>query len=118
MCIKLINSEQEIPYDISKPLEEQIKGCKQIVVNYEPFDKSVDKFLQEIERFAKTGVDAKLSIKVIHNDHLSGSNIKRKIKKATNGVALNEIIKLIVLSQIETDKKLEELANNFVGMVK
>lgn len=118
MCIKIVNGHQEIPYDIGKPLEDQLSGCEQIVVNYEPFDKSVDKFLQEVDRFAKTGVCAKLSIKVIHNDHVFGFKIKQKLKKSTNDITLNEIIKLMVLAQIEIDKKLEDLANTFASVVK
>lgn len=118
MCIKIINHQQEISYDSNKPLEEQINGAEQIVVNYEPFDKSVDKFLQEVERFTKNGIDTKLSIKVIHNDHIFGFKIKQKLKQATSDMTLNEIIKLMVLTQIETDKKLEELSNTFMGMTK
>lgn len=116
MCIKLVNAHQEIPYDVSKPLEDQLKGCEQIVVNYEPFDKSVDKFIQEVERFAKTGVDVKLSIKVIHSDNLIGYKTKKKLRQATNDITLNEIIKLMVLSQLETDRKLEDLAKECTGI--
>lgn len=118
MCIKLINCTQEIPYDIERPLEDQLEGCRQIVVNYEPFDKQVDKFLQEVQRFAKTGVSVNLNVKVIHNDNIAGFKVKRSLAKATNDITLNEIIKLMVLKQIEADKKLEDLANTFAGMTK
>jgi hypothetical protein len=116
MCIKFINCHQEIPYDVNVPLEEQLQGCEQIVVNYEPLDKEIDKFLKEVERFVRTGVDAKLNLKIIHNDNIFGFKVKQKLKKATNDITLNEIIKLMVLRQIEADKKLEDLANTFVGM--
>lgn len=117
MCIKIVNASREIPYDASKPLEEQIKGSEQIIVDYEPFDKSMDKFLSEVERFSKTGVDAKLSITVMHNDHIFGFKVKQKLKKANSDITLNEIIKLMVLSHCAADKKLEELANTFNGIV-
>jgi len=118
MCIKLVNDKEEKPYDMARPLEEQIQGCQLIVVNYAPFDKSVDCFLSEVERFAKTGIDAKLNIRVVHNDYIVGFKLKQKLNRASNDITLNEIIKLIVLSHVETDKKLEELANTFAGMTK
>lgn len=115
MCVKIVNDLQEIPYDCSRPLEEQITGCEQIVVNYEPFDKSVDKLLTEAERIVRTGIDTKLSIKVIHNDHIFGFKVKQKLKQATNDITLNEIIKLMVLTHCSIDRKLEDLANTFAG---
>ena len=115
MCVKIINLSQEIPYDCNRPLEDQILGCEQIIVYYEPFDKTVDKFLTEVERFVKTGVDAKLSIKVIHNDHIFGFKVKQKIKRATDDIAINEIIKLMVLTHCNIDKKLKDLTETING---
>lgn len=112
MCVKLVNqAHEEIPYDVEKPLEDQIQGCKQIVVNYEPFDKSVSKLVEEMHRFIKSGIDAKFAIKVIHNDSLNGFRVKKELRRATNDITLNEIIKLMVLSHLAVDKKLEDLAN-------
>lgn len=116
MCIKLVNAHEEIPYDTNKPLEEQLRGCEQIVVNYEPFDKSVDKFLEEVQRFAKTGIDQKLSIKVIHNDHIFGFKVKQQLQRATSDISLNEIIKLMVLTHHSIDRKLEDLTNECNGI--
>lgn len=118
MCIKIINENSEIPYNIEKPLEEQIVGCKQIVVDYEPFNQEVDKFLQEIQRFANTGIHTDISIKVVHNNYLAGFTAKKNLNRALNDIDLNEIIKLMVLAQLETDKKLKELANIFIGATK
>ena len=118
MCIKIVNAQQEISYDADRPLEEQIAGCEQIIVNYEPFDTKIDKFLQEVDRFSRTGVNAKLSIKVIHNNNIFGFKIKQKLKQATDDMVLNDIIKLMVLSQIETDSKLKELSETCLGMVR
>lgn len=115
MCVKIVNAHEEIPYDANRPLEDQLKGCEQIVVNYEPFDKSVDALLAEVERIARTGVDAKLIIKVVHNDHIFGFRVKQQLKRATNDITLNEIIKLMVLSHCSIDKRLEDLANTFNG---
>lgn len=115
MCIKIINAHQEIPYDTSKPLEDQLNGSDQIVINYEPFDNKIDKFLAEVERVVKTGIDTKLVIKVTHNDSVFGFKVKQQLKRATNDIALNEIIKLMVLSHCNIDRKLEDLANTFNG---
>lgn len=116
MCVKIVNAHQEIPYDSSRPLEEQITGSEQIVVNYEPFDKSVEALVKEVERMAKTGVDAKLIIKVKHNNHIFGFKVKQQLQRATNDITLNEIIKLMVLSHRSIDQKLEDLAKTFNGM--
>jgi hypothetical protein len=117
MCVKIVNNSEEVPYDCSRPLEDQLNGAEQIVVNYEPFDKSVDALLAEVERIARTGVDARLRIKVIHNDHIFGFNVKQKLKRATNNITLNEIIKLMVLTHRSIDRKLEDLANTFNGKI-
>lgn len=116
MCVKIVNASQEIPYDASRPLEEQITGCEQIVVNYEPFDKNVEALVKEVERIARTGVDTKLIIKVNHNDHIFGFRVKQQLKRATSDITLNEIIKLMVLSHRSIDRQLEDLANTFNGM--
>lgn len=115
MCVKIVKNQQEIPYDLSQPLEVQIKGCDQIIVNYEPFDPQIEKLLSEMDRFSQTGVDAKINIKVVHNNHVFGVKIRKKLKKSTNDITLNEIIKLMALTYAETDKKLEELANCCTG---
>lgn len=116
MCVKIVNAHQEIPYDSSRPLEEQITGSEQIVVNYEPFDKSVEALVKEVERMAKTGVDSKLIIKVKHNNHIFGFKVKQQLQRATNDITLNEIIKLMVLSHRSIDQQLEDLAKTFNGM--
>ena len=116
MCVKIVNAQSEIPYDSSRPLEDQLKGAEQIVVNYEPFDKSVDSLLAEVERIVRTGVDAKLKIKVVHSDHIFGFKVMQKLKKATNDITLNEIIKLMVLTHCSIDRKLEDLAKECNGM--
>lgn len=111
MCVKIINASHETKYDASRPLEDQIKNAQQIIVNYEPKDASIDLFLKEIERFIKTGIETNLNIKVIHNNHIFGYKLKNKMKRATNDISLNEIIKLMVLKHSNIDKKLEDMVN-------
>lgn len=118
MCIKIVKAEKEIPYDIGRPLEDQLIGSSQVIVDYQPFDESIDSFLKEVERIVKNGISANLSIRVLHNNHIFGFKVKQKLKSATNNMVLNDIIKLMVLSQIKTDKKFEELMGTFSDMVK
>jgi hypothetical protein len=111
MCVKIVNqAHEEIPYDTERPLEDQIKGCEQIVVKYEPFDKSVEKLVQEMRRFINSGIDARFAIKVIHGNNLDGMRTKKQLQRATNDITLNEVIKLMVLSHMMLDRKLEEIA--------
>lgn len=110
MCIKIIRADDEIKYDISKPLEDQIRGSKQIVVDYEPNDPSLDKFLDEIERFCQTGVNRTFNIKVKHNNNVMGAKVKSKMKEYAKDMNLNEVIRSLVNIYSEADKKLEEIS--------
>ena len=48
MCVKIIKDQSEIAYDVSKPIEQQVEGSDHVVVNYDPNDASIGKFLQEL----------------------------------------------------------------------
>lgn len=115
MCIKIFTSKEEVSYDSTRPLEEQIQGSKKIVVNYEPYDQSIDKFLDEVERLCKNGITANLNIKFNHNNNLVGAKIGREMARLTKDLDLNEIIKLMVTCQAEADKRLEELSGLCLG---
>lgn len=116
MCVKIFTKNVEKHYDTNKPLEEQLEGCKKIVVKYEPKDKSIPVFMKELERFAKHGIDAALNIQVIHNDNVSGAKTSKAVKKLKNDISVNELIKTFVLAHKEADKKLEELLNHCAGI--
>src|ERR1035438_7277640 len=91
MCIKIIRADDEIKYDKSKPLEDQIKGSKQIVIDYTPNDPSLERFLDEIERFCQTGINRTLNIKVKHNNNVMGAKVKSKIKEYAKDLKINEV---------------------------
>lgn len=110
MCIKILKSEEEVSYDANRPLEDQIKGSKQIVVNYEPCDPSIDTFLDEVERLCKNGITASLNIKFNHNNHLNGAKMGKEMAKLSKDLDLNEVIKLMVTAQADVDKKLGEMS--------
>lgn len=110
MCIKILTAEDERKYDITKSLEEQLVGYKQIVVDYEPNDPSLDKFLDEVERFCQKGITRPLNIKVKSNDNLGGIKIKSRIADYNKGASVNELIASLALSYAAADKKLEEIS--------
>lgn len=111
MCIKIISLNESLPYDLNKPLEEQIRGAKQVVINYEPNDPSIEKFLDEVERVCQNGIGCQFGISVVHNNHLFGAKIKKKAAFLENGLNVNDLIKMMALEHSEIDRKLEALAN-------
>lgn len=110
MCVKIVRLKETTEYDITRPLEEQIRGSKQIVVNYNPQDPAIDQFLSEVERLCKNGVSASMNIQFNHNNYLVGAKLGREVKKLAKDLDLNEVIKLMALSQADADKKLEEMS--------
>lgn len=110
MCIRIVRLKEESEYDSSKPLEEQIRGCKQVVVNYEPSDPSIDRFFDEVERLCKNGISASLNIQFNHNNHLKGARLAKNALKLSKDLDFNEFIKMIALIQSRTDRMLEEMS--------
>lgn len=110
MCVKLLKDEQWIEYDCDKPLVDQIVKCSEILVNYKPKDQEVEKFLTEMQKSAKNGLDLDVKIKVEYNDFLDGYKTKKQLIGAINDITVNQIIKLLVLTQRSIDKSLEELS--------
>ena len=111
MCIKIVRSKEEFSYDMSQPLESQIRGSERIVVDYEPSDPAIDKFLDEVERLCKNGITANLNIKFNHNNNLAGAKLKKEMVRLSKDLDINEVIKLMVTAQSEIDRKLEELSS-------
>lgn len=109
MCIKIIGAE-ETKYDMSKPLEEQLAGSKQVIINYDQNDPSIEKFVGEVERICTAGVNCELNVTVHTNSHIKGAKVKRQAKELEFQIKLNNLIKFMALSQHAADKKLEEIA--------
>jgi hypothetical protein len=110
MCVKIIKNNIILEYDLDKDFAEQMQGSTQVVVNYRPQDEEIEHFLHEMQMCAATGMDPKLNIKIHYNDFLDGYKTKKKLKKALNDIDVNELVKLMVLSQVSADNKLEELS--------
>jgi hypothetical protein len=111
MCVKLCKNDETYEYDFSKPLLNQIDGCTDILIKYEPDDENIRHFLQEIQHCAKIGVNPNVKIRVEYSNFLMGFKTKNEIKTALNDINLNEVIKLLVLMQRDTDQKLAEMSN-------
>lgn len=106
MCIKI----NEIEYDTSTPLEEQLGDSNQIVIDYHPEDSSIDKFVGEVERICKNGVSCNLNIEVLTNNILRGAKVKKHTKALELDLKVNNLIKLMATAQSQADKKLEEMS--------
>lgn len=110
MCVKLLKHDQLIEYDCNRPLMDQMRGCTEVVVNYQPKDRNVEAFLLEMEKCAKTGQNPNVKIKVEYNSMLDGYKTKKQIVRAMNDITLNEIVKLLAIMQHSMDKTLQEIA--------
>jgi len=111
MCIRIIHENEEVKYDSSRPLEEQLLGSKSIIVTYDSKDSDIDVFVGEVERLCKTGVCLDTNVKVIHNNHLKGAKAKKLMERLSKDLELNEAIKILVTMQSEMNKKLEKLSS-------
>jgi len=107
MCVKIVRSHEEREFNPSEPLEQQVRGAKQVVINYKPNDAQLEAFMDQIDRIIKNGISCQMNIKVNSNNTLKGYQVERKIEKALQELDVNEAIRLLVTSHSETDKKLE-----------
>lgn len=115
MCIKIIRTENQKELNLLEPLERQVQGADQILVNYDPLDPKVSYFLDEMERLCKFGISCNVEIKVNTNNYLNGIKFERKISKIKKKLDVNEIIKGLTKFHSETDRKLTELSKMFMG---
>lgn len=111
MCVKLIKDSIPMSYDPSSPLKDQIDASTIVLVNYQPNDEEICSFLKDVQHCASTGQHLDLNLKVDYGYYLDGFKVKKQLKKALSDISLNEIIKLMALSQSETDRKLSELSS-------
>lgn len=111
MCIKIIKDSSECEYDIEKPFLEQFCGSTEVIVKYRPDDEQIESFLKEMQICVNNGLNPNLNVKVQYGDSFMGFKTKKKLDKTISDIKLNEIVKLMVLSQLDVDKKLEELSS-------
>ena len=107
MSVKIVKEKETIQYDANLPIETQLAGSRQILVNYEKSDIVLEKFLDEIERLIKKGSYKDLNIKVV--------NTKQMSLESKNVSEINKLINLIASTYKSVDEKLEaitEFCNN------
>lgn len=108
MCVKIIKGTEQFNYDENKPIEEQLEGSSQVIVNYLENDDSVKHFIDEFEKHSLNACND-IKITVIHNNLVNGAKAKKRISHAASSANINQLIKLMVLSQVENEKKLDEI---------
>jgi cell fate (sporulation/competence/biofilm development) regulator YlbF (YheA/YmcA/DUF963 family) len=110
MCIKILQCNASLPYDATKPLDEQLKNAKEVVIDYDPKDQDLEHFLQEMERLVKTGVSVNCDVSVDYNSSIRGMRAKKQVKRIKKDLDLNEAIKILVNIHSELDKQLEAIS--------
>lgn len=110
MCITIVRTHEEVEFAPNEPLEYQIKGAKQVVINYDPTDSSIEQFMEQMDRIVKNGVSCQMNIKVNNNNFLNGYKFERKVEEANRNIEVNEVIKTLISNHYETDKKLCEIS--------
>jgi hypothetical protein len=111
MCIRIVGLDSDKKYDSNKPLEEQIAGSQEVIINYDPKDKDIDCFISEMERMCSQGISANIKVDVNHADVLNGMRAKKQVQRLHKDLDLNEAIKCLTNLQSKTDKVLTELSN-------
>jgi len=109
MSVKIFYSGKIATYNPSECLREQLKGCKKVVIEYEPKDQAITKFVDEIEKLCDRGNSTYLNIDIVHNNHIGGAKVKKRIEEANAEAHVNELIKLLVVDHSEVDKKLQQM---------
>lgn len=109
MSVKIFYSEKIATYNPEESLSAQLKGCKKVVIDYEPKDQSITKFVDEIERLCDKGNSTALNIDIVHNNHIMGARVKQRLQQAEVDTHINQLIKLLVVGHSEADKKLEQM---------
>lgn len=109
MCVKIICQNKIKAFDTERPLEQQLDNSARIIVNYEPSDPTIFKFLREMERFSKNRIQCSATITVKDNNFSGGTKVKRQIAKLKNDIAVNELMRLAEICFRTADEKLEKL---------
>ena len=115
MCIKIICSDHEHEFDTSFPLEAQIVGAKEILIDFDPLDEKIDFFVDKIEKMAYNGASCQVNIKVNPNNCLDGIRLERIVDGIKRKLDVNEVIKSLTTFHAETDSKLRELSEICTG---
>jgi hypothetical protein len=108
MCVEIIKSEDQQSYKPELPLEDQICGCQEVLIDCaNPKCYKVAKFLDEIEKVCKNGQSLPINIRLADNTNLK---LFSKTKKLSRELLLNDIMGHMALIHKNADDKLKELS--------
>ncbi len=114
MCIRIIGT-QEMEFDISSPIEVQLCGAKEILIDFDPLDEKIDYFVDKIEKMAQNGVSCQANIRINVNNHLNGLKLERRMESIKRKLDVNEVVKGLCNFHSSTDRKLCELSEMCLG---
>ena len=118
MCIKIICTDHEHEFNPFEPLEHQVVNAKEVVVNYDPADPTLNNiamFVDQMERMYRKGISCTVDIRVNSNNNLNGIKLERKIGNLKAALDTNEAIKLLTKLHADTDRRLLEIAGMCLG---
>lgn len=115
MSVKIFYGNKSALYNPNKCLETQLKGSKEVVIDYDPKDSSIEKFIDGLEKLCDSGMSNTLNLKVVHNNHIEGASTRKKAGELEKSFDVNRLIKMMASSYSEMDKKLEELSEMCSG---
>ena len=115
MCIRIICTDHEHEFSMAEPLEQQIVGAKEIIVNYDPHDPKIDYFVNEVENMIKSGIACDLKISVNTNNCMNSVRLSKKIEKLKMKLDINEVVRKLSLLHSNTDRKLCEISELCLG---
>jgi hypothetical protein len=107
MCVEIIKPEHNVSFKPELPLEEQISGSKEVIIDCEPDCPKVIKFLDEVEKACKYGKTLGIKLKMVGNN----LNLFSKTAKLNKELATNDIISKMALIYDRADKGLAEISN-------
>lgn len=115
MCIKIICEENIQEFNPGEPLENQVAGAKEILVEYDELDPRIDHFMDGLECMANSGIGCNAEIKVDTKNKLNGIKLERALEKLKTKLEVNEVIKGLAKLHADTDQKLCEISDICLG---
>lgn len=107
MSIKIVLPNEERKYSEDLDLLEQLSGASKVVIDYEPKNSSIDSFFNKMASFIKNGKTTNVNIEIVH---INNEKQKKVARLSSGSLKINEIVKAITFSYLQSDKKLEEMA--------
>lgn len=117
MCIRIVSDIDQKEFDPTQPLEMQVYNATEIFVSYDPDDKKIPTFVDQLDTMVKSGISFKADIKVDSKNNLHGIILERHLEHLKEQLEINEVIKGISNIHATADQKLGELYNMCNGKV-